>query len=224
MGAPLNPVPQVLRVFVEGMVSPPDSYKWGNVLHFKYTGSAPTAADCDQIALHVYNYYASDVLPEVSVATTLERVTVTDLTSVTSAEGSHAASTAGSLAGAPAAANAAVLIQYPANQRYKGGHPRSYVLAGVAASMSDAATWGTVFLTAIKSAWEGFLGDCLTIVEGGTTLSTVGYVRYRGKFLPNGGPPHYYLTTPIYTSFDQTMIAAQPEVASQRRRVGRRKS
>jgi hypothetical protein len=59
---------------------------------------------------------------------------------------------------------------------------------------------------------------------GGVTLSSFGFVRYRGQFLPNGGPPHYYLNNPFYTPIVIADATVDVEIASMKSRIGRRKT
>lgn len=224
MGAPLNPVPQVLRIFIEGLVNSTTSYKWGNVLFAKYTGPAPSNASCDTLAGFIGSSWGTYVAPIVATQVEKTKVSVTDLTSTSSGQGEDLTTVSGTLSGASPPASAAVLISYPAPTRYKGGHPRNYLLAGVDASLANNSQWTTVFATAAQGAWNAFLNDLIGLTVSGTTIATIGTVRYKGKFLPNGGPPHYYLDTPAYSPLDPSACVAQIEVASQRRRIGRRKS
>jgi hypothetical protein len=49
-------------------------------------------------------------------------------------------------------------------------------------------------------------------------------IRYRGKFLPNSGAPHFYLDTPLVNVIPISEAVGVQKMASQRRRIGRRKS
>jgi len=224
MGAPLNPVPGVLKAFFEGYVDGLDVYKWGNVLHFAYTGGPPSDADCATIAGTFRNAWNTDMGPECPSPTTLQSVTVTDLTSVSSGEGQSLTVASGSRGDDSIPANAAVLISYPSTTRYKGGHPRSYLLAGGNADLNGAAEWSSAFVTEVQTHWRSMLTACLAATSGTTAVSSFGFVRYHGKYLPNSGAPHYYLDTPIYSAVAVSTATARAEMASQRRRIGRRKA
>lgn len=224
MGAPLNPVPNVLRVFLEGFTDSINVQRWGNVLHFRYTGAAPSNADCATLAGFFSDAWALHMAPEAPSPTELDSVTVTDLTSDSAGEGVWNGVTTGSRGDDSIPANAAFLITYPAGTRYKGGHPRTYLYVLGNADLDGAGMWSGAATTEVETHWRAFLTECAAFTSGATTLADFGFVRYRGKFLPNGGPPHYYLDTPIYTDIPAANAVGVQKMASQRRRIGRRKS
>lgn len=224
MGAPLNPVPQVLRFFLEGFVDNDDVYKWGNVLHYHYTGGPPSGPDCATLAAGMAGHWNSDVASLCPSPTQLTSVTCTDLTSDAAAEGEWLGNHVGTRGDDSIPANAAVLISYPAPIRYRGGHPRTYLYVLGNADLEGAAHWAALAVTEVQTKWRTFLADCKAMTVGTTTLDNFGLVRYHGKYLPNGGPPHYYLTTPIFEAIATTSAVAQSEMSSQRRRIGRRKA
>jgi hypothetical protein len=73
----------------------------------------------------------------------------------------------------------------------------------------------------VQTHWQAFLNAVLTTAFTGTALNSFGFVRMHGKYLPNGGPPHYYLTTPIYEQIPIGQSICDVQMASQRRRIGR---
>lgn len=225
MGAPLNPVPNTLRVVLEGFVdtSSADTL-WANVLHFTYTGSAPSNSQCANYALAVANTWNSNVASLCPSPTTLQVVTVTDLSSTTAGEGEALVVHPGTRGDDSIPANAAVLISYPSAIRYKGGHPRTYLYVLGNADLQGATNWSTAATAEVQTHWQSFLQNCLGIPVGATTVSGFCSVRYRGKFLPNGGPPHYYLTTPIVNPIPPSSAIARQQMASQRGRIERRKA
>lgn len=224
MGAPLNPVPEVLRVFLEGYIDTENIYKWGNVLHFAYSGGPPSHADCDLIAAHVASEWSSHMAPECPSPTSLQSVTVVDLSSTTSAEGAAISGAPGTRGDDSIPANAAMLVSYVSPLRYRGGHPRTYLYVGGNADLEGAGKWSSAFTAEAATHWDAFLAAIVGFTASSTTINSFGFVRYRGQYLPNGGPPHYYLDTPLYESLDLSLLRTVQEIASQRRRVGRRKS
>jgi len=224
MGAPLNPIANCLRVFMEGLVDNNDVYKWGNVLHFDYSGTSPSNATCGTIASQIASQWSTHMAPECPSPTHLTSVTVTDLTSTSAGEGSWLGDDPGTRGDDSIPSNAAMLISYPSSTRYKGGHPRTYLYVLGNADLNGAALWASAAVTEVQTHWQAFLNALVGYSTGGTTLSAFGFARYRGKYLPNGGPPHYYLTTPFFTSIAVSSATAIAEIASQRRRVGRRKA
>jgi hypothetical protein len=221
MGAPLNPVPNVLKVYMKGWVDTLDTREWGNVLHFGYTGTAPSNATCATIASQVSTQWGTHMAPEAPSPGSVNYIQVTDLTSVTSGEGLWTGSVAGTRGDDSIPANAAVLVSYAAPSRYKGGHPRTYLFAGGNADLQGAAEWSTAFQAEVLSHWQAFLDALIGYSSGGCTLASFCSIRYRGKFLPNAGPPKYYLTTPVVQTLNVATAVVAAEMASQRRRIGR---
>lgn len=224
MGAPLAPVPQVLRVGLSGFVdtSAADTL-WENVLHFQYGGTAPSNASCATIANNIATAWAANVASLCPSPTTLQVVSVTDLTSTTSGGGEALVVHPGTRGDDSIPANAAFLIRYPSALRYKGGHPRQYLYVLGNADLSGATAWSTAATSEVATHWQAFLQACLAAGTGGTTISSFCSVRYKGKFLPNGGPPHYYLNTPLINPINPGQLLGIQQMASQRGRIKRRK-
>jgi hypothetical protein len=225
MGAPLNPVPGVLRVVLEGFVdtSSADTL-WANVLHFSYTGTPPPNTVCTTLGAQMAVAWSSHVASLCPSPTTLQAVTVTDLTSPSAGEGEALVLEPGTRGDDSIPANAAVLISYPSATRYKGGHPRTYLYVLGNADLQGATNWSTAATAEVQQHWRDFLTTCLGIAVSGTTITGFCSVRYRGKFLPNGGPPHFYLNTPIVNPIPVNTPVARQQMASQRGRIERRKA
>lgn len=225
MGAPLNPVPGVLKVILQGSVDNVSAGNdWANVLHFTYGGTPPSNATCAQIATNISTAWATNMAPECPSPTSLKSVTVVDLTSTTAGEGQALITHPGTRGDDSIAANAAVLVNYPSQLRYKGGHPRQYLYVLGNADFNGAQHWNSAAAAEVQTHWQAFLTQCLGAGVAGTTLSGFCSVRYRGKFLPNGGPPHFYLTTPLVNPIPISQALTQVQIASQRGRIERRKA
>lgn len=225
MGAPLNPVPGVVKVVLEGFVdtSSADTL-WANVLHFTYGGTPPSSATCATIAQGIAAAWNNAMAAECPSPTTLQVVSVTDLTSSTAGGGEFLADYPGTRGDDSIPANAAVLISYGVVGRYKGGHPRTYLYCLGNADLQGATNWSTAATAEVQTHWRNFLIGSLGAGSGGTILSSFCAVRYRGKFLPNSGPPHYYLNSPIVLPIATTEVFARQQMASQRGRIERRKA
>lgn len=220
---PLPPIANMLRVVISGEIDASDIFPWANVLHFGYTGPAPTNAVCAAIAGDVSTKWATHMAPECPSPTTLTKVTVTDLTSATAGEGEDLSVQTGTRGDDSIPANAAALVTYPSALRYRGGHPRTYLYVGGNADLNGAAKWSDLFTAEFVTHWVAFLNDVLTISQSGTAVDSFASIRYYGKFLPNDGPPRYRLVTPLVNPIVPATAVGQFEIASQRRRIGRRK-
>src|SRR5690348_5468957 len=85
MGAPLPDVPNVLRIFMEGWIDNDHVYKWGNVLHYTWSGTTPSIAGLTALANEVGTRWTIRVAPQCPSPTTLQTIQVQDLTSHTAA-------------------------------------------------------------------------------------------------------------------------------------------
>jgi hypothetical protein len=195
---------------------------WANVLHFTYGGTQPSNATCVAIATNIAGGWSTQVASLCPSPTTLQVVTVTDLSSSSAGEGEALVLHPGTRGDDSIPANAAVLISYPSAVRYKGGHPRSYLYVLGNADLKGATEWSDLAYIEVQNKWQNFLGQCTLAGTAGTTISGFCSIRYRGKFMPNSGPPHFYLTTPIVNPIPISGAKAQQRIASQRGRIERR--
>lgn len=218
MGAPLAPVPNVCKVVVSGSTG---VRIWANVLHWSYAGAPPTPTQCAEFATGIFNAWQSDVTPLQTTVTSLQKVDVTDLSSNIGGEGSADGDVSGTRSGGELPSSAAVLISYGATLRYRGGHPRTYLLALSDSDLQDAQQWTNTAVTAVNTGWTNFRTAVTALGFGGTNFTSQVAVRYIGKYLPNGGPPHYYLTTPMAMPLPAGDVLVDQQLASQRRRIGR---
>jgi len=220
---PLPPVPQHIKVSITGTTDATDAIPWAVVLYFRYTGGPPAPADVAALAADIITAWTAWVPPLQNTSIVMRDVVVTDLSSTSGAEAKVPATVAGTRAGVQQPANVAVLVSYPVVTRYKGGHPRTYLLAGVAGDTLNASQWTAAFVTNVTTDWRSFLTAVIGSTSGTTTIAALSAVRYYGKFLPNSGPPRYRLTTPVASDLVVNQATVDVEMASQRRRIGRRK-
>jgi len=176
VSTPLPPAAQTLKVVINGTTSA--GRNWANVLHFKYTGSAPTVAICESLAEVIYGIWVSGLIPMQGEDIAITGVYITDLTSATSAEGGYELETAGSRSGDPIPAGASALASYSILFRYRGGHPRQYILAGVVTDLLNTSAWTTEFVGDMVTAWGGFLSSVSGSASGGTTIAGQVAVSY----------------------------------------------
>jgi hypothetical protein len=162
---PLPDVAQVLRVELKQTYQ--SDLDVLTRLYFQYSGAAPSDADLTTFAGDVAAAWGSDIAPElVHESVTLTEVTVTDLTSPTSGQGSWAGSSAGGLSGDPLAAGTAFLVNFQIARRYRGGKPRVYPAWGAAASLGDASGWGGGFMTEVGIKWPAFVAEIIADAPG----------------------------------------------------------
>jgi hypothetical protein len=216
---PLPAVPNVLRMVIGGLTG---TYDWDNVLHWQYAGPAPSASTLTTFAGGTATNWQSDMAPEVPSPTSLTKVTITDLSSESAAEGEWVGGIAGTRGDDPLPGNAAGLISYPVvNARYRGGHPRSYLVVGGVADIEDPAHWSTAFTAEYQAHWRSFTSATGGFAAAGMTIVSQVAVSYVGKYKPLVPGTNY--PTPEILSFGGTSTGvSHQELASARRRIGRR--
>jgi hypothetical protein len=220
MGAPYPPVPNTIRFRLQGSGS---GEIWENVLYYQYSGVRPTISSMDALCNSVAAQFAGQMAPMMHTATALEQVNGVDLTDLNGVEGTAVLHTPGTRVGGTLPLSTSMLVSYPVAARWKGGHPRSYLVVGADADLLDAMHWVTTFVNGVAAAWNTFLSNVTGLTSGGTTLSGHVTVRYHGKFLTNNGPPHYVLATPIPYQIAANTAFAHAQLSTQKGRIGRRR-
>lgn len=216
---PLPDVPGVLRVVCQGNSGEATPITWANVLHFRYSGTPPSNVVCGDIASNVSSAWATHMSPEQVSNILMNFVSVTDLTSHSSGSAENFASHVGTRGDDEIPANVAFLVSYPQRVRFRGGHPRSYLMVGGNADFLDAAHWSAAFTTEVANHWHDFLAEVLTFSETGTTVTELCAVSYVSREV-NPVPP-YRRPVPLVLDLSISGMIAQQQIATQRRRIGR---
>jgi len=206
---PFTPVANVVKVIVKGTSS---DLRWANVLHYVYGGAPPSEPSVSGLAEFMFNEYVSQISPLSHADTSVDEVEVIDLSSASSNVGTYGSATPGSAGGDVLPASVSVLASYPVTLRYKGGHPRSYIFAGVQADLQDMSNWTSAFITEITDAWGNFIGTPVGDTISGTTYTSQCAVSYRSG--------DAFRETPVVMGIASFVINAP--IASQRRRMRRR--
>lgn len=218
---PLPNVPNVLKVEFAGTDS--GGRPWANVTHFQWSGATPSVSMCQGFADQLGTSWATYMAPLQPAATSLETVKVTDLSSSMGASFEASVPTAGTREGAFLPASAAALVSYPgAGPRYRGGHPRQYLLVGVQADLVDEAHWTTDFVTAFEDGWRNEMTVYVGDVIDGTTIDTQCAVSYYTTDYAT--IPHTRIRKTVPDVYVISSYVGQPQLASQRSRIGRRRS
>lgn len=214
--APLPAVPQVLRVQIQGNSGEATPITWQNILHFAYSGSAPSNATCTTIANHIATEWGTHMSPEQVSNTAQNLVQVVDLTSDISGTGADFTVNVGSRGDDELPANVAYLVTYPVNRRYRGGHPRTYLYVLGISDFLDAAHWSDAATAEVQTHWAAFLNAIVGYSSGGCTISNLVNVSYRSGDAVR--------VTPVVDILSTSTMIGQQQMASQRRRIGRKRS
>lgn len=121
-----------------------------------YTGTAPTVAQANTFAAAISTAWGTNVAPLKNANGGLLSVDVVDLSSPTSAVGSHVGTVSGSRAGTEPEASISMVSSYTIGRRYRGGHPRGYWPLGSTADIANPRTWAGAFVTAVDTGLAAF--------------------------------------------------------------------
>ena len=211
---PLPAVTNVLSVKLKGTYA---GQPWLNGLHLQHvSGGAPSAADCASIANAIEAAWVADLAALMHSNVILTEVEVTDLTSVTANRAIQNFSDAGTRAGTQLAVSIACVASEQIAFRYRGGHPRIYLPAGVVADITSGRLWSSGFVSAASTATANFLAALNAITVSGVSYRCV-TVSY---FTHTGSPPVKVYRTPPQV-FPVQEILIHQRVDTQRRRLGK---
>jgi hypothetical protein len=205
--APLPPVANTLK-YTQG-------WHIGNnttaesILHFTYTGGAPSAADCAALAVTFQGAAATDLKPQMHSANSVGLGTVLDIASNTGAFATAGSVTAGTLAGTHLTGATCVVMNHAIARHYRGGKPRTYAPLGEYEKLNTSGQWSTTFQTAVDSAWQSFITACLAASSGSTTISHFVNVSYYNNKAQR--------VTPVVDTINQSVMRLI--VGTQRRRM-----
>lgn len=205
--APLPSVAQVVKVLIKGTIQ---GQQWANVHYLQYTGAAPTVADLNTVGAAIAAAWNTNIAPLCGSGVILTGIDLADLTSAFASTSSVTVSNAGTRAGTALVNSAAMVASWKINMRYRGGHPRSYIPAGMLADTTSGRLWATAFVTAANSALAAYRTALNAITASGTTYKMV-CVRYHiNKVLQ---------ATPVVVTINSATVHGR--IDTQRHRLGK---
>jgi len=204
---PLPDAAGIVRVRVAGTLN---GAPFNNIFHLQYSGSAPSVANLNSVCTAVLTAWQTNFKSMCPTTVALAGADAQDLTNSSAASGSATDTTAGTRSGTAMPNNVAACVTWKINNRYRGGHPRTYLPAGVIADVSGGNRWTDAFVTALDSAAAAFLVALNAISVGGSTYKMV-CLSYR-----RGG---VQLAVPVPYTIQSSLADHRPD--SQRRRLGR---
>jgi hypothetical protein len=158
-----------------------------------------------------------------STQVTLTEIDIVDLSTSSGAIGSSTTAHAGSRGGNMLDASACVIIKKHLSRRYRGGHPRTYLPAGIVSDVATPQTWAGALLASAAGAWVSLMAAIAAHTwSGGTLLNEVNVSYYQGFHnvtLPSGRQTSRptLRATPLVDNV--ASITANPNIGSQRRRL-----
>lgn len=182
-----------------------------NVLHAQGPNLAGySGADMAALATAVRSAWVTNVIPLQASSLTLTDVVATDLSNDLGGEGTASGSTNGTAVGTALSSNVAITWSWKIANRYRGGHPRTYI-AGCPQSaqttpntiLASAVTSHAAAAAAIRTAING-------VAIGGSTWLLACLSYYKDKALRPEPVPRVI-----------TGVSVDSRLDSQRRRLGR---
>lgn len=206
--SPGKVVKQVLQWSLEDVIAE-------NISYFSYTGGPPVASDLSNLAGHIE---ADQLAPFVGASLpllTLVSAEYTDLSSSSGVVYTHVPAFTGTNTGNRLSANNAVVVQKIINRRYRGGHPRQYMMVGADGDLNtgSAKDWQTSFLSNIQAGFNAFLA----LFPYNAPMGTWNPVNV--SYYETVGGVRTVRTTPLVDLI--VGYTAKARVCSQRRRLGK---
>lgn len=212
----LGPMPDVagcISLTLSGLVG---GHAWVNKFHVNYSGTPPTSGQMAAYCAGVNDGWIGGIADICSVGVSLLKIEAVDLSSRTAAVGILDVTSFGTVLGAYNPANAAVLVDYDIAIRYRGGHPRTYLPAGVQADLETESTWLDASLSNFTAGFQNFLNFIENVTYDGFVFGGQCFLQA----VVTVPPPPAWRTPPVTRII--TGFNVQKELASQRRRIGRK--
>ena len=213
-------VPKVLRTALKWATGNDTSAYVRTFLSF--TGVSPTVAELVTLGASILGEWQL-FMEYLNEDGSLDEVTITDLTSPTSAEATFSGPLVGSLTGGPLGAGSAVVLSEVVDRRYRGGHSRLYIpdldSEILQTPQTFSSDWVANMQTVADSVFALYNEGGLWASAGATAMCQVSYFEGFTPVLYPSGRYHNVpnlraipLVTPI------SGIVVNPVMASQRRR------
>jgi hypothetical protein len=174
---PLPPVALVLKVEFKGHWA---GKPWANIMHAKFSGGPPSAADCATLATAFGTSYHSVFMAEMAASTvTLDSTKVTDLSTTASASAEQATAFAGSAFGDSVTNNVAFGVDWAAATRYRGGHAKTFFPGHQRSDLADSVSWTAAAVATMQGHVNAWLSGIVGLSAGTTVVGGLVVVHYR---------------------------------------------
>jgi hypothetical protein len=130
-------------------------------IYFSYTGAGPSVADLNTLAATISAAWNTNISPQQNAGAVLTSIQLTDLASATGAQSVVTVNRVGTLAGVAVPAATAMIIKFRIARRYRGGHPRFYLVGRVVADEATYSTWSSASGASVATAWAAFIAACI---------------------------------------------------------------
>lgn len=194
-----------------------DDVQATNIFYFSYTGAS--GLSLSELEAFAVSTQMGDIAAPYVGASTTDQVSMeskmTDLSSDVGPTYSFTPGWTGTNMGENIPANAAVVVSHEILRRYRGGHPRTYMMAGTAGDFVSGSirNWQASFLSNIQAGFSAFAAD-FPFTLGARTWQWVNV-----SYWETVGGVRTLRTTPLV---DVVISAvARDRICTQRRRLGK---
>lgn len=206
-----DPPAHTMRAAASGLIG---EGRWANVFWIRNGASTvPSDADLNNAALQIHSSYESRFMTHAIPSVVLEGVQLLYYGGGgLQLGGQHIENSAGIVTGTYLPASTCCCVSWHVQQRYKGGHPRSYLPVGYQEQLFSSNRWLTTFQDEIRVAADQFHLDLNSISLGSiadTHLGTVSFVLRNAWRNP-----------PVFRDFTPASATVDQRVDTQRRRLG----
>jgi hypothetical protein len=219
---PLPAVPDVIRVNMAFSIN--NTRGGGCVLHFQYSGGAPTVADLNTFTAAIRTAWHAG--PSFLQAPTwaLEDITATDINSHSGNVSVNVGSTAGQGGSVAINSATATVVNHKIARRYRGGKPKTFLPIGQASELVLDNEWSTAYIALADANWGGFIAALAGATFGALTIVNLVNVSYYSGFTvvtnPITGRSKNVPTIRVAPLVDQIVgHDVQARLGSQRRRL-----
>lgn len=215
--AKLGPLPDADHIIQAKSSGTHNGYLWVNIQYLQYTGALCTVADLQAVGNAVGNAWNTNFAPLCHANVTMNQVDLLDLSNRGAATATVTAlAHPGTRAGTDVSNSVALVVTWKINHRYRGGHPRTYLPAGVTADITSGRLWAGAFQTTATTNANAYLTAINAISTGGKTFKMVGMNFYSHD--PSTHAP-VYVIPPVPYTIGSAVVHGR--VDTQRRRLGK---
>lgn len=164
------------------------------------------------LATGLRNAWNTNIAPVVHTSASLTNTSVTDLTSNLGLVGVNSTSAAGTQSStAPMPANVALVASFKIGRRYRGGHPRMYLVAQTTANTTNSNNWLPAWITSSTTNLTAWMTAVNALTYSSmATIQLVNLSYYIGNALR---------PTPTFDTISGVQIHSR--VDTMRRRLGK---
>lgn len=216
------PLPDVPCLRIRTIFNAGEAGEGGNRFYFRYSGSAPTGANCTTIASDVASAWNTHMGPLFTNGWALKEVDVLDIATRTGLSGQWTGSDGGSRTGTNLPFQVATGVEFNIARRYRGGKPRIYIPPGNDSDLLTEVSWQASYLSDVNTGVAAFVAAIEALSVGSVgTLTHVNLSYYSGfTNITNSSGRERAVPTYRETALhdDITGYAAKTILSSQKRR------